>query len=88
MCPPVHSTIRIPTADDLIPVSHPVRLRDGTTVPAGGHISIRKGTYIHIPIEGLNMCEEIWGSDAKLFKCVFVTASRVFDIIILQSSDA
>jgi cytochrome P450 len=66
--PPVHGTIRVATADDLIPISHPIELRDGTTVPAGGHIHIRKGSYVHIPIEGLNLSEDLWGKDARVFK--------------------
>lgn len=76
VCPPVHGTIRVATADDIIPVSQPVRLRDGTIIPAGGHIPIRKGTWIHVPIEGLNLCEEIWGPDAKEFKCVLTHIIR------------
>lgn len=68
ICPPVHSTIRVATADDQIPVSHPVILQDGTVVAKDGHITIRKGSYIHIPIEGLNLSTEIWGSDAHTFK--------------------
>ncbi|KAG5646086.1 hypothetical protein DXG03_004509 [Asterophora parasitica] len=68
LCPPVHSTIRVAVADDQIPVSHPVVLQDGTTVEKGGFIKIRKGSYIHIPIEGLNLSTEIWGPDALKFK--------------------
>ncbi|KAG6840854.1 hypothetical protein C0991_003725 [Blastosporella zonata] len=68
LCSPVHSTIRVATADDQIPVSHPVVLQDGTVVEKGGSISIRKGSYIHIPIEGLNLSTDIWGSDAMEFK--------------------
>ncbi|KAG6837201.1 hypothetical protein H0H93_013069, partial [Arthromyces matolae] len=67
LCPPVHSTIRVATADDQIPVSHPVVLQDGTTVENAGFIKIRQGSYIHIPIEGLNLCTEIWGKDALEF---------------------
>jgi len=66
-CPPVHSTIRTATQNDTIPISSSFVLRDGTeTTPSKG-ISIRKGTYVHIPIEGLNMSEEIWGKDAREF---------------------
>lgn len=68
LCPPVHSTIRVATSDDQIPISHPVVLQDGTVVEKGGFISIRKGSYIHIPIEGLNCSTEVWGSDALKFK--------------------
>ncbi|KAF5377300.1 hypothetical protein D9615_006383 [Tricholomella constricta] len=67
LCPPVHGTIRVATADDQIPVSHPVALQDGTIVEKGGFISIRKGSYIHIPIEGLNFSTDIWGKDALEF---------------------
>ncbi|KAF8238406.1 cytochrome P450 [Tricholoma matsutake] len=70
LCPSIHSTIRVATSDDQIPISHPIVLRDGTVVEKDGHISIRKGSYIHIPIEGVNLSEEIWGSDARSFKCV------------------
>jgi cytochrome P450 len=65
--PPIHGTLREAMQDDLIPVSGEVPLRDGNAVPAGGHIKIRKGTYIHIPIEGLNMNEDVWGQDATQF---------------------
>jgi cytochrome P450 len=67
-CPPVHGTIRVAAADDQIPISHPIVLQDGTIMDKGESISIRKGSYIHIPIEGLNLCEEIWGSNARQFK--------------------
>jgi hypothetical protein len=67
-CPPVHGTIRVAAADDRIPISHPIILKDGTIVDKGETISIRKGSYIHIPIEGLNLSEEIWGSDTRQFK--------------------
>lgn len=66
--PPIHSTIRQAMADDEIPLSEPVTLRDGRTVDS---VHIRKGSSIHIPIEGLNMCEEIWGDDAHEFRQVF-----------------
>jgi cytochrome P450 len=67
-CPPVHGTIRVATVDDQIPISHPVILQDGTVVEKDEYINIRKGSYIHIPIEGLNLAEEIWGNDARIFK--------------------
>ncbi|TFK40912.1 cytochrome P450 [Crucibulum laeve] len=68
LSPPVHGTIRVATANDQIPISHPVTLRDGTILEAGSSISIRKGSYIHIPIEGINYSKEIWGDDALSFK--------------------
>lgn len=65
LCPPVHSAIRTAAEDDSIPVSSPITLRDGTEVTS---IRIKKGSLLHIPIEGLNMSEDIWGSDAQEFK--------------------
>ncbi|KAJ7640114.1 cytochrome P450 [Mycena rosella] len=65
--PPVHGTVRVATTDDLIPVSHPVVLRNGKTIHEDEHIRIRKGTFVHIPLEGINLAEDIWGSDAREF---------------------
>ncbi len=69
-CPPVHATIRVATEDDCIPINHPVTTSDGKTMHKGpeGYVKIRKGTYIHIPIEGLSHSEDIWGEDALVFK--------------------
>lgn len=68
VCSPVHGTIRVATKDDRIPVSEPVTLRDGTIIPNGGYITIRKGSYVHIPIEGLNYSPDIWGPTAQEFE--------------------
>ncbi|KAL1703386.1 cytochrome P450 [Schizophyllum commune] len=67
LCPPFHGTIRVATQDDVIPVSSPVVLKDGTIILEGEGVEIRKGSYIHIPIEGLNQHESIWGVDARDF---------------------
>ena len=56
MVPPVHSTIRVATQDDVLPDSK-----------GGEGIYIRKGTKVYVPIEGLNMDREIWGKDAWKF---------------------
>ena len=63
--PPAHSTIRVAMKDELIPLSYPVKLRGGTVVH---EVPIRKGSYVHIPIEGLNMSKDIWGEDALMFE--------------------
>lgn len=65
LCPPAHSTIRVAVEDDVIPLSHPIKLRDGTVMR---EIPIRKGSYVHIPIEGLNMSKDVWGEDALIFE--------------------
>jgi cytochrome P450 len=67
VCPPVHGTIRCATKDDTIPISSPIDLRDGTKIDTTNGIRIRKGTFVHIPIEGLNMSKDIWGEDAREF---------------------
>ena len=69
-CPPVHSTIRVATRDDNIPIAHPVTLKNGETVgmDLNGFIKIKKGSYVHIPIEGMSYSQDIWGSDALEFK--------------------
>jgi cytochrome P450 len=72
LCPPVHSTIRTVTRDDTIPISSPIVLRDGTEIKPSEGISIRKGSYVHIPFEGLNMSEDIWGENAREFKYVLL----------------
>ena len=65
LCPSAHSTIRVAMEDDMIPLSRPVKLRGGTIMR---EVHIRKGSYVHIPIEGLNMSKDIWGGDALIFE--------------------
>jgi len=67
LCPPVHATIRVATQTDSIPISSPIILRNGTCVNPGESITIGKGSYIHIPIEGLNLSTDVWGDDARQF---------------------
>jgi len=54
--PPVHSSIRVATQDDVLPDSK-----------GGEGFYIRKGTMVYIPIEGMNVDREIWGEDAWKF---------------------
>jgi cytochrome P450 len=65
LSPPLHSTIRVATEDGVVPLSTPLRMRDGSWA---SEIAVRKGTYVHIPIEGLNHAEAVWGPDAKSFR--------------------
>ena len=67
-CPPVHGTIRVAMADTHIPVSRPVTLSTGEVIHEDECFEIRKGSYVHIPIEGLNYSEDLWGPDALDFK--------------------
>jgi len=54
--PTVHSSLRVATQDDVLPVSN------------GEDIHIRKGTLVHVPIEAMNLDREIWGKDGWAFK--------------------
>ncbi|KAF8516702.1 cytochrome P450, partial [Hysterangium stoloniferum] len=62
--PPVHSSIRVATQDDIIPLSERLILRNGEAVD---EVKIRKGSFIHIPLEGFNVCTDIWGPEAVNF---------------------
>ncbi|KAG2039491.1 cytochrome P450 [Suillus americanus] len=63
--PPVGEFIRIAAADDVIPLSEPVRTESGKMTDS---ISIGKGTLITIPGVTINRSSAIWGPDAKEFK--------------------
>nr|BAK09372.1 cytochrome P450 [Postia placenta] len=68
LIPPVHSSIRVATQDDVVPTSVPVRTRmpDGS-VQDLMHVMVPKGAFIHVPVEGFNMDREVWGHDAWAF---------------------
>lgn len=63
--PPVHSSIRVAMRDDEIPTSEAVNMRDGS-VKWG--VKIRKGQFVHIPVESMNCDKGVWGDDAWAFK--------------------
>lgn len=54
--PPVHSSLRVATQDDVLPESK-----------GGEGFEIRKGTLVHVPVEAMNLDREIWGKDAWAF---------------------
>ncbi|ELU42473.1 cytochrome P450 hydroxylase [Rhizoctonia solani AG-1 IA] len=66
LIPPVHSSLRVAMEDDIIPTSEPVQMSDGTLSADGVHI--KKGTYVHIAFEGINMVRDVWGEDADVFR--------------------
>ena len=71
LVPPVHSSIRMATQDDIVPTSSPLKRRtpEGTVVEEDvKHIFVPKGTFIHVPIEGFHLDKELWGEDAWHFK--------------------
>lgn len=80
--PPVHGTISrcsnfrefvtdndlckgVATRNDRIPLSQPILKRNGKWEDS---IPITKGSFVHIPIEALNVSEHVWGPDAQEFK--------------------
>ncbi len=71
LIPPVHSSIRVATKDDVVPASSPFKRKsaDGTMVEEDvKQILVPKGTFIHVPIEGFNHDKGLWGEDAWNFK--------------------
>jgi cytochrome P450 len=68
LIPPVHSSLRVATQDDEIPTSYPVQIRTSTgCVEEKRSISIPKGSFVHVPVEGFNLDTGIWGEDAWEF---------------------
>ncbi|KZV74388.1 cytochrome P450 [Peniophora sp. CONT] len=61
---PVHSTLRVATEDDYMPVSKPYEGRDGRV---HNGVTIKKGTIVHVPVEGMNLDKGYWGPDAWKF---------------------
>jgi cytochrome P450 len=64
---PLPSTLRVATVDDVLPVSAPFIGADGKMHDC---VTIRKGTIVHVPIEGLHLDKGVWGEDAWQFKYV------------------
>ncbi|KDR81931.1 hypothetical protein GALMADRAFT_135320 [Galerina marginata CBS 339.88] len=63
--PPVPSTMRVATRDDVLPLEKPIRDKYGNLLDS---IRIRKGQSLFIPILALNRAKSIWGEDASEFK--------------------
>ncbi|KAG2066948.1 cytochrome P450 [Suillus decipiens] len=63
--PPLGEFTRVSAADDIIPLSEPVRMESEEMTDS---ISIAKGSLITISVAGINRSSAIWGADAKEFK--------------------
>jgi len=70
LTPPIHSSLRVATQEDVVPVSAPFTGPDG--VPRSS-FHVPKGTLIHVPFEAMNTDREIWGPNAWAF--VYVLCS-------------
>lgn len=74
LIPPVHSSLRVATKDDIVPTSYPVhvRLPDGRIEERDNEpVEVPKGSFVHVPIEGFNLDRGIWGEDSWEFRCAF-----------------
>ncbi|KAG6862214.1 hypothetical protein C0995_002144 [Termitomyces sp. Mi166 len=68
LVPPVHSSIRVATQDDEVPTSYPVHRRDGTIDEGRRSVTVPKGSFVHVAVEGFNLDKGIWGEDAWEFR--------------------
>lgn len=60
LIPPVHSSMRVATRTDIIPLKYTVRRKDGEATS----IEVPRGTFIHVPVEGFNLDKDVWGDDS------------------------
>ncbi|PPQ63062.1 hypothetical protein CVT24_005917 [Panaeolus cyanescens] len=63
--PAIASKIRVAMEDDVLPLSQPIKTKDGYMI---SRIPVRKGQIVNIPIMSLNRAKSIWGEDACEFK--------------------
>lgn len=68
LIPPIHSSLRVCTRDDVVPTKYPVHDGDGRVIEGKNDFFLPKGTMVHVPIEAFNLDKEVWGDDAWEFK--------------------
>ena len=85
LIPPVHSSIRVATQDDVVPTATPVKLStpDGGVVEEDSFV-MPKGCCVHVPIEAFNLDRGVWGPDGWQFKCVRVSSLSVCGCLYLS----
>ncbi|EMD39705.1 hypothetical protein CERSUDRAFT_112008 [Gelatoporia subvermispora B] len=62
---PVCSTMRVATADDVVPVSEPYVDRAGQLRDC---VRVRRGDIMTIPFQAMNRAPDVWGADAREFR--------------------
>ncbi|TFK44652.1 cytochrome-450 hydroxylase [Crucibulum laeve] len=67
LIPPVHSSLRVATQDDEIPTMYPVHGPDGKVDESRRSVTVPKGSFVHVAVEGFSLDKEIWGDDAWKF---------------------
>ena len=65
LIPALHSSLRVATQDDEIPLSEPVIMKDGTRRT---NVRIKKGQFAHVSMEGLNLDRGVWGETGWVFE--------------------
>ena len=68
LIPPVHSSIRVATRDDVVPTATPVKLHTAHGVEEANSFVMPRGSCVHVPIEAFNLDREVWGPDGWAFK--------------------
>jgi cytochrome P450 len=63
--PALHETPRTAIKDDVLPLSMPITLPDGTTTD---RVFIAKGQTVVVPLLAINQSVTFWGEDAKKFR--------------------
>ncbi|KAI0640544.1 cytochrome P450 [Trametes meyenii] len=63
--PPLAVTQRVAAKDDVIPLSQPLRLPNGTLTD---HVAVAAGQYVTVPITAINTSASFWGADAHEFR--------------------
>ncbi|KAL1702663.1 cytochrome P450 [Schizophyllum commune] len=58
-------TERVAMRDDVLPLSRPIRMRDGRVVD---RVAVGKDQVILVPFTTMNTSPEIWGSDGEVFR--------------------
>ncbi|KAF8200874.1 cytochrome P450 [Pholiota molesta] len=66
--PYLHNVVReFATEDDEIPTSSPIHGRDGNPTQKTT-VSVPKGSFVHVAVEGFNLDKSFWGDDAWEFQ--------------------
>ena len=63
--PPLSSTDRYVTHDDVIPLRRPVAGADGRPITA---LRVRRGQVIYMSFKAMNVDKSVWGVDADEFR--------------------
>lgn len=63
---PVPATIRTCSADELVPLSTPIKARNGSSTIS--EVIVPQGTTLFISVSAINKSKKVWGDDAESFR--------------------